>query len=301
MMSNIVNVLDVSLSESGGADVFTSTSAVYVINAVQNFKKRIKDFATPAAFPDDGTVNVDALQRSFNKPAIAEWLGTALDILDRAVIQIEAAKKLESQISCAAEENRDLMKNKIQDQNTIIDLQQKLIEKKEEAFKSIRKTVETEVKSYAAVVEKTCETALAPENFERVVKKVQQSEDRARNVIIYGLAEEAGENLPTKVSEVLQNLQEKPVFSIPLRIGNSTGATNRPVKISFTSSMMVSEVLKKSKLLRNHSAFKTVFIAPDRTKEERTVRRKLVDELRTMRSKHSDSKFVIRNNRVVQC
>ncbi len=123
MMSNTVKVLDVSLSESGGADVFTSTSAVYVINAVQTFnKKRIKDFATPAAFPDDGTVNVNALQRSFNKPAIAEWLGTALDILDRAVIQIEAAKKLESQISCAAEENRDLMKNKIQDQHTIIDL-----------------------------------------------------------------------------------------------------------------------------------------------------------------------------------
>ncbi len=298
-MSNTVNMLDVSLSESGGADVFTSTSAVYVINAVQNFKKRIKDFATPAAFPDDGGINLDALQRSFNKTAMAEWLGTALEILDRAVTQIEAAKKLESVINCAEVENKSLKNEMIADQRTIIDLQQKLIEKKDSDFQGIRKTVETEVQSYAAIVETTCEKALAPENFKKVVKQVKQSEDRARNVIIYGLVEEEDENLTTKVSNVLEILQEKPVFSIPQRIGVSAG-TSRPVKISLTSSQMVSELLKKSKLLQTQDAFKSVFIAPDRTKEERELRKKLVDDLKAKRSKHSNLKFAIRNGSVVQ-
>ncbi len=159
--------------------------------------------------------------------------------------------------------------------------------------------MEKEVQSYAAIVEKSCEKALAPEKFEKMVKKVKQSEDRSRNVIIYGLAEETDENLTTKVCDVLASLQEKPVFSIPQRIGVSAG-TNRPVKISLTSSLMVSELLKKSKLLHEQDAFKSVFIAPDRTKEERIHRRKLVNDLKAKRSEHSNLKFAIRNGSVVQ-
>ncbi len=232
---------------------------------------------------------------------MTEWLGTAIEILDRAVTQIEAAKKLESVINCAAVENKSLMNEKIEDQRTIIDLQQKLIEKKDNDFQCIRKTVETEVQSYAAIVETTCEKALAPEKFEKVVKKVKQSEDRSRNVIIFGLAEETDENLTTKVSDVLEILQEKPVFSIPQRIGQvALAGTNRPVKISLTSSLMVSELLKKSKLLQTQDTLKGVFIAPDRTKEERILRRKLVDDLKLKISKHSDLRFAIRNGSVVQ-
>ncbi|MCP4460019.1 MAG: hypothetical protein GY816_18650, partial [Cytophagales bacterium] len=221
------------------------------------------------------------------------------DILDRAVTQIQAATKLEAQIMHADGENKSLMQDKIEDQKTIIDLQQKLIEKKDSYIQCVRETVETEVQSYASVVEKTCEKVLAPENFERAVKKVKQSEDRARNIVIYGLKEEKDENLTSKVSGVLECLQEKPVFSIPQRIGVSDGNT-RPVKLSFASSFLVSDVLRKSKLLRTNDDFKNVFIAADRTKEERAHRRKLVDELREKRNEHSDLKFVIRNGKVMQ-
>ena len=119
-----------------------------------------------------------------------------------SVTQIEAAKKLKSVINCAEVENKSLMNEKIEDQRTIIDLQQKLLLKRRiitfnVSDKLLRRRFSH---TYAAAVEKSCEDqALAPENFQKVVKKVKQSEDRARNVIIYGLAEETEENLTTKV------------------------------------------------------------------------------------------------------
>ncbi len=291
--------LDNSLCESGGVKVFNAISALHVVSSVQELQKDIRLFTTPKAYPKNHVLNEDLLQRSVNKPAIAKWLGTALDILDRAVTQIQAATKLEAQIMHADGENKSLMQDKIEDQKTIIDLQQKLIEKKDSYIQCVRETVETEVQSYASVVKKTFEKVLAPENFERAVKKVKQSEDRARNIVIYGLKEEKDENLTSKVSSVLECLQEKPVFSIPQRIGVSDGNT-RPVKLSFASSFLVSDVLRKSKLLRTNDDFKNVFIAADRTKEERAHRRKLVDELREKRNEHSDLKFVIRNGKVMQ-
>ena len=48
--------------------------------------------------------------------ALGQWLGTAMDILDRTVNQIQGAMDLESS---AVEENRTLLKEKMQDQNQL--------------------------------------------------------------------------------------------------------------------------------------------------------------------------------------
>ena len=75
MMSNTVIMLDVSLSKSGGADVFSNISAVHVIKVVQESKSWIKDFIIPTTFPDGGGLDVQALQKSVNKPTIDRAVG----------------------------------------------------------------------------------------------------------------------------------------------------------------------------------------------------------------------------------
>ena len=86
--------------------------------------------------------------------------------------------------------------------------------------------------------------------LKNVVKKIQDAENRSRNLIICGLTEENGENLNAKVGEMLTYLEEKPMFSTPTRIGNSSGGSVQPVELSLASATMVSLLLIKSQRLR---------------------------------------------------
>ena len=65
--------------------------------------------------------------------------------------------------------------------------------KKEDELKvvkeSVESTVESEIKSYASAVTKTCATALAPKKLTAAIKAVSEKEDRKRNIIIYGFWE----------------------------------------------------------------------------------------------------------------
>ena len=92
-----VNALDTSLSETGGSDVFTKLSAAHLLSSIEQFKSKIRSFTPKSAFPVDGTLNEEAISRSVNKNT-AGWLGTAIDILERAAHQIQGAADLETQI-----------------------------------------------------------------------------------------------------------------------------------------------------------------------------------------------------------
>lgn len=61
-----VNELDVSLSETGGSDVFTVQSAVNVINSVKKLENQIRNWVNPSAFPVDGRINEEVLQKYVN-------------------------------------------------------------------------------------------------------------------------------------------------------------------------------------------------------------------------------------------
>jgi hypothetical protein len=102
----------------------------------------------------------------------------------------------------------------LSDKKTVTDLQAKLIEKRDEEHvllksavekevQSVQGVVETELKSYSSVLTKTCTAALAPNKLHAAVKSFANKEDRSRNVMIYGLDEDSGEDLQDKVSQVL--------------------------------------------------------------------------------------------------
>ena len=123
-----------------------------------------------------------------SKNTLCTWLDQICALLNECCIPLE---------ECTLpvyEECEELNIDKIKDQSKIIELQEELISKKEEEFKtvtdSVESTVKSEIKNYASAVTKTCAAALAPKKLTAAIKTVSEKEDRKRNVIIYGLKED---------------------------------------------------------------------------------------------------------------
>ena len=165
-------------------------------------------------------------------------------------------------------------------------------------MQSFKETVQKEVQSYAGVVASSCATALSPKKLQTVVKSIQATEDRSRNIMIHRLAETNGEDLKKSVSDIFSQLGENPMFSIPCRVGKPVSGSVRPVKVSFPSASVVPELLSKSSKLRQSEMFKNTFITPDRSREERVARRTLIQELRQKREDEPDAKFIIKSGKV---
>ena len=75
-------------------------------------------------------------------------------------------------------ERTDQLKNeKICAQQSIIELQQKLIEQKTSDVNRFRTVVQSEFKSYSTTVSKTCTTTLAPKRIETAARRGVQKEN----------------------------------------------------------------------------------------------------------------------------
>ena len=121
---------------------------------------------------------------------------------------------------------------------------------------------------------KMCAAALAPKKLTAAIKTVSEKEDQKINVIIYGLKEIDKELVSSKVEEVLAKIDEKPIIKDCCRIGSVKEESIRPVKFTLSSSDMVQQVLRKARQLRLKDQYKSVYIFPDRTYEEREAFRK---------------------------
>ena len=207
-----------------------------------------------------------------------------------------------------------MLEEKIDDQKSIIELQQKLLNQKEEGLKcvetvvqtavqeelkSVKTTLETGMKSYSSALTGTCSAALSQKKILSAVKSATEKEDRMKNVIIYGMEESDTEDLPERVSNILQEIGEKPTLRDCCRIGVKRSTYARPIKFTVSSSDMACQVLRKARLLRSKEGFKSVYVCPDRTVEERRAHKKLVQELKVKRVAEPDKFYVIRNNEVV--
>ena len=144
-------------------------------------------------------------KRNITKDKLISWLETMCFILDTYSVPL-----LKNAVT-VAERADDLKEEKILDQKSIIELQQKLIEKKDAELNNVQKTVQTEMKTYSSVVSKSCAAVFAPKKIEAVVKNVADREERCRNVILYGIQEKAEESLKEEVENVLIEIGEKPV------------------------------------------------------------------------------------------
>ena len=137
------------------------------------------------------------------KAQMAEWLYTAIDPLNHCCLPL---------MSSARRTIENLQEEKICGQTTVIELQKKLINKKDDELGLVSQTVQKELKTYSSALQQSCSTALSPKNIATAVKTITKEEDRTKEVIVFGVEEEtdADECVTTKVSGILEQLDEKP-------------------------------------------------------------------------------------------
>ena len=280
-------------------DPFNARHAEQVSRALYNI---LTDMCVTTGVQKYGDLSPDSLnKRTVSKEKLCQWLSAFAEMMnDFANPHLQMAVERLDKI------NTELLTEK----KNVIDLQAKLIEKRDEELaslkaavesevKSVQSVVETEMKSYSSVLTKTCSAALAPQKLHAAVKTVSEKEVRSRNVMIYGLEESSGENLEGEVSKVLTEIEEKPMVRDCCRVGIKRVGSKRPVKFSLSSSDMVNQILSKAKLLRTKPGYRHIYISPDRTVEERKAFKKLWEELQLKRRTETDKVHFIKNNKVV--
>ena len=216
-------------------------------------------------------------------------------------------------------EKQELRQELMKCQSSVIDLQKQVIHEKDVQLQSLTTVVsekvcevKTEVKAefegYSAALKSQGGCGSGGETFttsamKTVVRTALADEadekGRVNNVVLFGLEEEQGENVSDKVSEVFNELSVKPKFEAT-RIGvvKSDGSI-RPVKVVLKNSATTREIIAKAVKLRGSELFKSVYISPDRTPEQRAAQRDLVGEVKRRRGAEPDKKHFIRGGVVV--
>ena len=231
---------------------------------------------------------------SITKEQLIEWLYSAVVLLDRCSVPLMS-------VACIiqSEELEELKNDKINDQKKIIDLQDKLIAKKDDELLAVQKTVQAELKSYSSVLQKDCSVALAPEKIATVVQKVNEEDERKKNLIVFGVSEEQTEELDSKVNGLLEQLHEKPRIISCSRIGLKKSGKIRPIRFTVKNPDTAYQILRKAKSLKDAAGYQSVFISPDRTVDEQKTQRELVLKLKEKRQNDQSSRYVIKSGKIV--
>ena len=116
--------------------------------------------------------------------------------------------------------------------------------------------------------------------------------------MLFGLEEEKNETLSNKVGEVFVSVGEKPSF-VASRVGRKSDNKARPVKVTLTGNGSVHQILKKASRLRTVQAYKSVFLSPDRSPDERSQHRQLVLDLKQKFIQQPGKKHFIRQGQIV--
>ena len=202
-------------------------------------------------------------------------------------------------------------------QNEVISLQGRLLTAQEGLLKakevgdkfktdivsSVQKEVKAVKQSLSDVVKSSSlNNSTAPisaDSIKSVAKQIVVEEELSRNVIVFGLCEDNNEEVSDKVTEVFESLGEKPRVEASRLGRKSSSATRpRPVKVTLSSSTIVQQILRKSSKLSRTEKFKTVYLAPDRTEEERAQHKELVVELKKRAEAEKDKKLFIREGQI---
>ena len=203
----------------------------------------------------------------------------------------------------------NLQSQLIETQQTLISVQKELSECKSEKLESMKKVVENSVadsvkeefKSYSSVVGNSQPAAapvISPEALKTVVKTVVAEEDRSRNLLVFGLPDDEEEQLEERISEVLETVGQKPKIEVQRLGKKKTSTSTRPVKVRLSSSLIVHQILDNSRKLRLSAKFKTVFLSPDRSIEERKVRKELITNMKAKALSEPDKKFYIKEGQI---
>ena len=183
-------------------------------------------------------------------------------------------------------------------QRSVVQLQQQLLDIQAKELNTMPSAVEDAVdkgiKQYSHIVSEGIvkSKSLNKEKLKEAVQEAVTEEDRSKNVVIFGLSEEASEDIDGKVTALFEEIEERPSFEAT-RVGRVSEKTIRPVKVSLRNSDIAHGLLSKAKQLKVTTAYRKVYIAPDRSPEERIKHRKLVAKMREQARDNPDQYFFI--------
>ena len=209
-----------------------------------------------------------------------------------------------------------LKSERIEIQQTVIELQQKQLNQVQDAVKSsVKDSVKTEISSWSDIVKKNMKSASVTPSVATVQKAVRSAVEenvRSNNFIIYGGEEEEPtewnesglENCIDFASGMFNEIRAfpKPEILTATRIGSKKKPDkSRPIKVTLASPEAVKFILSKASKLKtnNHAHWRCVYLAPDRSKEERAAHSKLTAELKQKITEDAYKYHCIRDGKIV--
>ena len=118
--------------------------------------------------------------------------------------------------------------------------------------------------------------------------------------MVFGISElENNEPVEFKFFDLLERLEENPKRRSCSRIGQQKSGTTRPIRIRVQNPAIVHQILQKARKLKDIDGYKTIYLSPDRTLEERNTRRELVNQLKKKRANDPDNHYHISRGQIV--
>ena len=286
------------IQEGGLRAVLRRIDAEYLIDLEDEVKTWYESVLETTKCKNIGEVSEEIFNKSSIKKAqLAELLGDVLSTIEK---QHEMVRDLRAA--------HDLLKTELLElQSAMFKIQNEQLKCNQEQFQSLQTTVkstvqdtmQSEMKSYSsALTEKSPLAIISPETLKKVVQAVVEEEDRSKNLMLFGLEEEKNETLSNKIGEVFVSIGEKPSF-VASRVGKKSTSKARPVKVTLTGNGSVNHILTKARRLRTVESYKSVFLSPDRSPDERNQHIQLVLDLKQKVIQQPGKKHFIRQGQIV--
>ena len=229
------------------------------------------------------------------KAKLADWLADSVKIMQRHAVVIGTFKQIINVMKTEA----------IADKTKVIQVQDKLLQSQNEQLArlesavevTVQETVQKEILEFSAVVKN--DAGKMKDSLKNVVKDAIEEEDRSKNLIIFGLAEENLEDLNGKIENIFAEFEEKPTFEAS-RIGKIEEEKVRPVKVTLRNSGTVLRFLGAAKKLKTSTTYSKVYLSPDRTRKEQEKHRKLVIERRQLAKDDPDRHYFIHGDVIMK-
>ena len=224
------------------------------------------DLSQEMGLQDVGKINKEMFADA-KKENVVEWM----------LESVQSLKRCHDALKASSQKIDSLKDSVISLQETKIQSQAQLLTMKNETVESFQSTLKTEMRSYCDVV---TSGSISPKCIQDVVRDAVKSEDRSKNVILYGVKEDHNDDqLATEktVSDIFTSIGEKPHIRNCSRVGKTGDKTPLPIKVCLNSSEALVQVWQSARKLKDSAVTKSIYVAPDRSREERQERKKLVD------------------------
>ena len=250
------------------------------------------------------SLTAEILEKKRNKQELAS---TVIRVLAQMKKNIDVMKQVFEDIEATRNDEKKATIAVMKLQKELLDCKTEQINDFQEIIgEKLQTTLKTEMKSYSDAVQANndinrYEPSVTINDIGKTVrtavKTAKQEIERGKNLVVFGLAENENEDITEAIKEMLLELSQKPKLEKVTRFGTKS-LSHRPVRLTLDSPTSVHDILRVSKKLKVTEKYRDVYITIDRTVEQQTAHRKLVEQLRRNITESPHRRFYIRGGKV---